>query len=92
MAHHINHSAYARLTERLNRFPQGAPDSPLLEQILKILLDDREAELISLLPIRPFTASQAGRVWKMSDAEAAIILDRLAGRAVLVDIVQGDDT
>ncbi|MFW2368477.1 MAG: 4Fe-4S dicluster domain-containing protein [Desulforhopalus sp.] len=92
MAHHINHSAYARLTERLNCFPQGAPDSPLLEQILQILLNDQEAKLVSLLPIRPFTSTQAARVWSMSNSEATKILDTLAARAVLVDIVQNDGT
>jgi ferredoxin len=92
MAHHINHSAYARLTERLNRFPQGAPDSPLLEQILKVLLDDREADLVSRLPIKPFTASQAARAWEMTRAEAAHILNTLAGRAILVDIIQDNET
>lgn len=53
MAHHINHSVYNQLTERLNRFPQGAPPSSLLEQILKMLIDNREARLVSLLPIKP---------------------------------------
>lgn len=32
MAHHTAKSAYSLLTERLNRFPQGAPDSPLLHK------------------------------------------------------------
>lgn len=92
MAHHINHSAYAGLTKRLNRFPQGAPDSPLLEKILKILLDDREAELVSLLPIKPFTVPQAAAAWGLSRAETANILDTLAGRAILVDIIEDDET
>lgn len=57
MAHQVNHSTYNRLTERLNRFPQGAPPSALLERILKMLIDEREAGLISLLPLKPFSNS-----------------------------------
>ena len=96
MAHHINNhphrQPYNQLTDRLNRFPQGAPDSELLEKILKMLLSDREAELVALLPIKPFTAKQASQIWSVSELEANKILDALASRAVLVDIVQEDET
>ena len=91
MAHILSQSAYHRLTERLNRFPQGAPPAELLTQILKVLFDQREAELVSLLPIRPFTATRAAGVWHMTEREARKILDQLAGRALLVDFeVDGD--
>jgi ferredoxin len=85
MAHSKGLSAYQRLTDRLNRFPQGAPRSDLLFQILKMLFREREAELVSLLPIKPFTAEKAAKIWKMTDKEAGDILDGLAGRALLVD-------
>lgn len=84
---HISHrSGYSELVDRLNRFPQGAPPSGTLYQILKILFSEREAELIALLPIKPFTARQAARAWKMKPAQTCAILDNLAGRALLVDI------
>lgn len=92
MAHRINLSAYNRLTERLNRYPQGAPPSKLLEQILTILVNDQEAERIALLPIKPFTATQAASIWKISEKEAVKTLNELAERAILVDIVQCDQT
>ena len=38
MAHHTIKQGYSRLAERLNRFPQGAPPSELLFDILKILV------------------------------------------------------
>jgi len=42
MAHNHTHgSPYSRLTERLNRFPQGAPASKLLFDILKILMTEK---------------------------------------------------
>ncbi|HSO20104.1 MAG TPA: 4Fe-4S dicluster domain-containing protein [Desulfosarcina sp.] len=85
MAHFAASSAYHRLTERLNRFPQGAPPSELLTRILRMLFDRREAELVSLLPVRPFTARLAAGIWRMPEGEAAKMLDRLAGKALLVD-------
>ncbi|MGB2908894.1 MAG: 4Fe-4S dicluster domain-containing protein [Candidatus Aminicenantaceae bacterium] len=88
MAHHTLRTGYSRLIERLNRFPQGAPPSELLYKILEILFSEDEAGLVALLPIKPFTAHQAARIWKLKEAEAQIILDKLAGRAILVDIEQ----
>ena len=85
MAHHTVKSAYAALTERLNRFPQGAPPSDLLRGILSILFTDREARLVSLLPIKPFTARKAADIWKIPLQEAQKTLDALAGRALLLD-------
>jgi ferredoxin len=85
MSHHLQKSGYTALVDRLNRFPQGAPPSELLYKILSILFREKEAALVSLLPIRPFTAEQAARRWKMKVAEARKILDELAGRAILLD-------
>ena len=85
MAHHTLKSAYASLTDRLNRFPQGAPPSELLEKILRILFSEKEATLVALLPIRPFTAEKAARIWKIPVSEARKILEGLAGKAILLD-------
>ncbi len=85
MAHRTLKSGYSNLVERLNRFPQGAPPSELLNKILKILFSEREANLVSLLPIKPFTAEKAARIWKMNPAEARKLLDELSSRALLVD-------
>jgi ferredoxin len=93
MAHHTLKSGYAALTERLNRFPQGAPQSELLRQILAILFTEREARLVSLLPIKPFTAQKAAGIWKVPFPEARKTLDTLAGRALLLDMEdQGKQT
>lgn len=85
MAHHTSRGAYGSLVERLNRLPQGAPPSDTLYAILKLLFSAKEAELVALLPIRPFTAHHAARIWKMKPAEAQKVLDELAGRAILLD-------
>jgi ferredoxin len=86
MAHHHSRSVYDRLTERLNRFPQGAPPSEHLFRILSILFSEREAALVSVLPIKPFDVARAAAIWKVGEAEATGVLDALASRALLVDL------
>ena len=86
MAHIVGRSAHDRLTERLNRFPQGAPPSELLVRILSVLFSPKEAELVSLLPIKPFTAKSAARIWHLPEMETRNILEGLAGKALLVDM------
>lgn len=86
MAHHTSRSSYRALTDRLNLFTQGAPASELLFRILALLFSEKEAELVARLPIKPFTAEQAARDWRVSKAEAQEVLQRLARRALLVDI------
>jgi len=86
MSHTTLKSGYTELVDRLNRFPQGAPPSDTLYKILQILFSEREAELVALLPIKPFTAKKAAEIWKMNLAEAQKVLDALASRAILVDV------
>ena len=88
MAHHVARSGFARLTERLNKAPQGAPASETLFRILRVLFSEREAELVSLLPLKPFRARQAAAAWKVGETEARRTLDALAARALLVDVEQ----
>jgi ferredoxin len=92
VAHQSLKSGYRDLSQRLNRFPQGAPPSELLFEILKILMAEREAALLALLPIRPFTAAKAAAAWKLPEAEARGILEGLASRAILLDIRHADET
>jgi NAD-dependent dihydropyrimidine dehydrogenase PreA subunit len=86
LAHQALKSAYTELTDRLNRFPQGATTSDLLYKILKMLFDEREAGLVAQLPIKPFTAEKAAKIWHLTEDEARKILNKLAGRALLIDI------
>jgi ferredoxin len=87
MAHHTVRSGYLELVERLNRFPQGAPPSELLFKILQMLFSEREAGLVALLPIKPFDRATAARIWKMPEPQAGQILDELADRGILLDIL-----
>ena len=92
MSHTTLKSGYTELVDRLNRFPQGAPPSETLYKILEILFSEREAELVALLPIKPFTAWKASQVWKMDLISARKILDELSGRGILVDIEHNGQT
>jgi ferredoxin len=88
MAHRTLKNSYSSLSERLNRFPQGAPPSDLLFKILKILFTEKEAELVSTLPIKPFRVEKAARIWKINITAAQKILDELADKAILLDVQQ----
>ena len=81
----VGKSAYKKLEERLNRFPQGAPPSETLYKILNILFNKKEAELVSQLPIKPFTINTASRIWKLNKANTEKVLNELAGKALLMD-------
>ena len=87
MAHLTSRSAYKKLSERINLYPQGAAPTRTLFQILELLFTEVEAGLVAQLPLKPFTAKKAARVWKKSEAEAQKILDALAARGILVDTV-----
>ena len=91
MAHNTVKSGYVELVDRLNRFPQGAPASDTLYKILHILFNEKEAGLVALLPVKPFTARQASQVWKMDLTETRKVLDELASRAILVDVEQNGE-
>ncbi len=85
MAHHTAREGYKNLTERINRFPQGAPPSETLYKILELLFTEQEAKLVSQLPIKPFKSEDAAHAWHMPVQEARKILDTLASRAILLD-------
>lgn len=92
MAHRSLKSGYYELVERLNRFPQGAPPSALLYRILQILFTEKEASLVALLPIKPFSAQKAARIWKVPLVEAERTLECLAEKAILLDMVHRERT
>lgn len=90
MGHITAKKGYDHLIARLNKFPQGAPPTETLYKILEILFDEREAELVSKLPIQKFTAEVAAGRWGLPVDEATEILDSLARRTLLVDMFDGE--
>ena len=87
IAHNTIKTSYQKLVACLNRFPRGAPPSEVLYKILSILFSQKEAKLVALLPIKPFTAQSASINWKMNLQDTQKILDQLADRTILVDVV-----
>ena len=92
MSHVTLKSGYSELVDRLNRFPQGAPPSETLYKILSMLFSEREAAVVALLPIKPFTAPNAAKILKMDLAETRRVLDGLASRAILLDTEHDGET
>lgn len=85
MGHLTTRDAYQNLGDRINWFTQGAPATETLYQILKVLYTEKEAKWVALLPVRPFTAKKAAKVWGTTEYKAERLLDHLCEKALLVD-------
>jgi len=85
ISHKTAKQAYKNLEQRLNQFPQGAPESETLYKILSLLFSEKEAKIVARLPIKPFNAETATRILKMDEVKTENILDELASRAILLD-------
>jgi len=85
MGHITSKDAYKNLEERINWFTQGAPPTESLYKILQVLYTDQEAKWVALLPVRPFTAKKAARIWHINEAKAETFLEHLCEKALLVD-------
>ena len=92
MSHYPTHSGYDRLMQRVNKSPQGAPASELLLKIFSILCSEQEAELLSRLPLRPFSAAKAGRIWGVATDVARGRLENMASRSLLLDMERDGKT
>ena len=85
MGHITSKNAYKSLEERINWFTQGAPASETFYKILQVLFTEKEAKVMAMLPVRPFTIKRAARIWNTSEAKAERVLDHLCEKALLVD-------
>jgi ferredoxin len=85
MGHITSKDAYKSLEERINWFTHGAPPSESLYKILQVLFTENEAKLVALLPVRPFTAKKAAKIWQISESNAESFLEKLCMKALLVD-------
>ncbi|MFA6073189.1 MAG: 4Fe-4S binding protein [Candidatus Woesearchaeota archaeon] len=86
---HITPKSYYDLQNRLNKAPQGAPASESLFKILEILFTEKEAKLVSTLPINFFTTKKAAQLWNLSIPESEKILNELSSKGLLLDIKMG---
>ncbi len=87
---HITSKNYLSLQKRLDDSPQGAPASDSLFQILEVLFTEKEAKLVSTLPIKPFTVKIAAKRWKKTESETRKVLDTLADNGLLLDMFDGE--
>jgi NAD-dependent dihydropyrimidine dehydrogenase PreA subunit len=82
--------AYRRLQQRLDRNVTGAPDSPALMKILRILFSGEEADLAARIPTRltsiPALAARLG----LSAEELDDKITDMAQRGLVVDLVRDD--
>jgi len=85
MGHITSKDAYKSLEERINLFTQGAAPTETLYKILQVLFDEKEARMMALLPIRPFTVEKAAKIWGLSGVEAEKFLNHLCDKALMVD-------
>lgn len=86
MSHNYRKHGYEKLQQRLNKVPQRVPRSEALYKILCHLFSEKEATLVSQLPIKPFNLKTVSRIWKLNETETQKILDELSSRALLLDI------
>ncbi len=86
MAHLTGRTGYKNLIDRYNRFPQGAPESEALYEILRVMFTHEEATFVSKLPIKPFRVIDAAKIWKLSLEESYEILNGLSEKALLLDM------
>ncbi len=71
---------------RLDRFVTGAPPSPLLTEILKLLFSEQDAELARRIPAQPTSLEYLSRKLDIAADALCERLEQMAGRGLLVDL------
>jgi NAD-dependent dihydropyrimidine dehydrogenase PreA subunit len=91
MGHIVNTPrTYRLLQQRLDRNVTGAPDSPVLTQILKLLFAPEEADLARQIPTKFTSLRRLSRQTGIPLPELDTRIDAMAARGLVVDIQQGD--
>jgi len=87
MGHIVNpNKDYNRLQKRLDSMVTGAPNSPTLMKILKLLFSAEEANLAWRLPASPRTVSSLARKMKMDEGELGDRITIMAAKGLVVDL------
>jgi len=87
---HITSENFKKLQKRLDKSIQGAPESETLYKILETLFTEKEAKLVSVLPMNLFKAKKAAKLWDKTEEESLNILNELADKGILFDITEND--
>lgn len=83
---HEHEHTYRLLQERLDRHVAGAPASPALAQILRLLFAPGEAELALRLPTRLVAVSTLAKRLGMQRPRLESMLTDMAGRGLVFDL------
>jgi ferredoxin len=87
MAHQVNADReYRLLQQRLDQMVTGAPESPALDKILKLLVTPEEAAMARRIPTIPTTLSKLAKKFDMPEDELDGQLTDLARRGVVMDL------
>ena len=87
MGHIVNTPrTYRLLQQRLDRNVTGAPDSPVLTQILKLLFSPEEADLARQIPTKFTSLRRLSRQTGIPLPELSARIDTMAARGLVVDI------
>lgn len=78
-------TAYARLQQRLDRMPTGAPDSPVFQRILRLLFSPEEADLAARMPTLGSLSAVARRLGRTT-AELDPVITDMARRGLVLDM------
>lgn len=84
-----NPGPYPSLAQRLDRMPNGAPEHPALERILRLLFSPEEAALAAALP----TLVRVDRLARRRGTDRASLdarLDNMAARGLVLDLRHND--
>lgn len=87
---HLSLRGYLNLQHRLDKAPQGVPDSKILVALLSELFSEEEARLTAKLPFGFFTAKQAAKKSSLNSKEITNILASLAKKGIVFDFVKDD--
>ncbi|MBT7130578.1 MAG: hypothetical protein HN891_07700, partial [Planctomycetes bacterium] len=63
---HLGNRNYGRMAERLGQYVPGVVVSETLVEILKQLVDEEQARLCSLMPLRTATVEKLADLWEMT--------------------------
>ena len=77
--------AYQRLQQRLDRMPTGAPDSPVFQQILRLLFTVEEAEIAARMPTVCSVSTLARRTGR-TEADLGPMVDTMAAKGLVIDL------
>jgi ferredoxin len=91
MGHAIDSTpVYERLQQRLDRNVTGAPESPTLIEILRILFSTEDAELAAQIPTRPTSIENLARRIGLSAEALDDKISDMARRGLVVDLYHDD--